>query len=475
MDWVIVLTSIQNLGLALLTLLFPLIFYILNSEKNSDLDKEIFLKDTISIISILLGIVLIYYPNFLPFYNYLCLNLVLGTVGIIIIIWYIYNAYSFVLRKDRIKQYKKYLERKSEFEEWWGYVLGSLSVEDGRSGEFIEYFDICTSKIDNILKNKNFEFFSPENALRTLNQYLYKNKSYFYINDNFSSILPKLFNWHWVCWSGRKDSDEKNKKQYYSAFREVDYLISQYFKYLILEQNNLLPGFFFHLKKYINTLDDNMNTYEYINDFSWFDAMFENITELNEMRFFSEDLLMFPKEWLISLDNFQNKKYENVLIVLWQHYSLWAQRKIMLSHGKFDKTLEMVTYDLFPDTDHVLWGEILYFFLSPYSTNSDQDNIEAKLDQFINVKRPLGYMSHIIDFKENPEEFKKYREGISNNTIKLSVKLFGGMFNVNELEIYIEKLEQGKYKEYSGEVGELKDELLKFLSLILFELKNEKQ
>jgi len=481
MDKTILITSIQNLGLALLTLLVPLIFSAFQEAKG-DLDRKIFFKKIISPLLLVISIVLIFSSSFCELlfkYNnlggqelYLKTYIILAIIGLVFVINIIRKCFLWIFRTSKLANRIKYFIETGDFWQWWGYLLNDNDADNGRRSELFLYFNVFKVNMDDLLGKRmphNQRLSGMVNLLATKMD-KWQDYTLLYDLDNFNYILK----WHWQCWSNSRkidndDIDKLTKENYHIVFREINDLIYRYFKYLTFENKEFLQTFCYYIDEYIKSLGE-FASFEYVNSFSFYDLFFENAKKLNNLDFFLEGI---SNNWLITLSNIE-KENNMVSLVLWTRYRSWAQKRIILSKGNMDDELEFLTYDLFPDTDHATWCKILYFFLSPFPDNVNEDNFIAKLNNFINANKPFGHMFHMVSYwvgdkemQETNNEHNKFTQ-----TIKLAVKLFGNWLSEENLKNYLKKLNQLEFTQLQGEKEESRKDLIKILEALLKELEN---
>ncbi len=181
----------------------------------------------------------------------------------------------------------------------------------------------------------------------------------------------------------------------------------------------------------------------------------------------------FPRQWKITKNNLTNK--ENIISRISLHEFLnWAQERIWRVEEDFDRALDDVSRNIFPEVEPVLWARILTFVFYPYSENRVKSVIERPWN-FGSARRVIVYSG----YPENNEEklwkkmsaMKRSAEEIEiKNTFELTYFLFPDQFLKEKLEEYIKNLKELKYDKASKEENKrlrlftIFEEMLKYKS-----------
>lgn len=160
----------------------------------------------------------------------------------------------------------------------------------------------------------------------------------------------------------------------------------------------------------------------------------------------------FPRKWKITKKNLTSE--ENVISRISLHNFLnWVQERIWQTKEDFDGNLDDVASNLFPEVEPILWAGILTFVFSPYGENRVKSVIERPWNFGF-----VGRMRMYSGYPENNKEEKEMSEAIFsaekievNKTFELAYLLFPDQFSRENLEKYINDLEELKYDKGSKE------------------------
>ncbi len=235
-------------------------------------------------------------------------------------------------------------------------------------------------------------------------------------------VFPKILEWHFKIW--RKEYEylkEEKKLEEGSDYSEISGILDAIFKRI--EERSVREreafSFFDHFKKHGEKYKqelvkgENGTEYYYIESlFSiFYQVFFENIGTSPERYDIYEGY--FPKEWKITKSNLESK--ENIISLATLHYFLpWAQERIWQAKEEFDRKLDDISTNLFPEVEPGLWAKILIFAFSLYGENRVKSAIERPWN-FGFTGRVRTYWGSL---EESEEEFNKRTSGMSRSAEK---------------------------------------------------------
>jgi hypothetical protein len=295
-------------------------------------------------------------------------------------------------------------------------------------------------------------------------------------------VFPKILCWHFLVWQKEKESLNKEEETslflYYNEItRILDYIIE------VIEERALKQKEAFYLFKYFKEhLNNNKNSYVKVNgDRKYYredlldifcEVFFENVDGSPEKYGIWEHY--FPIDWKIIITNLKDDN-NYISIIFLNSFLEWCQERISHPKGEFDKKLEEVNRNLFPNVDPIIWAKILIFVLAPF----------GHVKSTIEMPWTFGYLGRIRSYSgywgEKGEREKKIRELMNSqdqletkNTFELTFYLFKEKFSKENLINYIEELERLKYNEDTSEERKRLSLLDVFKNMLEFMSENEK-
>ncbi|MBU4480850.1 hypothetical protein KKH59_00875, partial [Patescibacteria group bacterium] len=334
------------------------------------------------------------------------------------------------------------------------------NIEKEFSIKPLHIFEYFAQKIDYLFKTKQLSI-----AKEYLNNYLtyLDNRSIIFLVV-FEEIFPKILEWHFEIW--KKKYEYLNKKEkldecgsYSKLSRILDSIVEKIEERSLKEREGF--SFFEQLKKHIDKYQKEIIGEHYYAEYFFMNiscpVFFENVTVSPEEYDIWEDY--FPEEWKITKTNLENE--ENIVSKVSLHEFLrWAQNRIWQAKEDFDRNLDDVSHNLFPEVEPVLWARILIFVFPPYGENRVKSVIERPWN-FGFVGRIRTYSR---DSRDNEEEFNKKMSAMMRTEKKAGTKntfdlifylakiypLFN-QFSKENLEKYINDLKELKYEKESKE------------------------
>jgi len=488
-------TVIQNLGLALLTILIPLAIAVLEDTNRrrkdkrkllGDLDLHVVLDYVFQIPRLLLWVAFIFLPFLLwdilvSLPTLRILPILLSGIGIYFIGQTILKGYLWV--KGRVWDFRfSYLNSFRDYKDvenvwrsvWQARVINREDIDLPSPNEEQKFFEVFVSQIENLLKNCegilfNFKKVKEKNRLKLISKLLndflrfINNRSVFFLSYHG---LQKILEWHFRIWKKNYEYlRDKNKIEEWGNYNEILRILDSIL-FKIEEralQERMAFCFFDHLKNHIEKYKEEKvdNEYYYVDYLlslnSLCKKLFEDIPSSPEHNIIWSHY--FPKQWKITKANLE-KKFR----ISWGMLNCfleWSRDKICEDLEKYDPTLDEILRELFPEVDPITFADILVFAICPWSGK--------RTEFFIKRKRNFGLAGRIRTFgfnfdpfdkesrkkkeRESFERVRKLEEEERKKAIELGYYLFKNQFTSQKLEEYVKELEKlkGKYEEDSME------------------------
>lgn len=459
----------QNVGLALLTILIPLVLFIFSLEKEAlfEWDKIVILDKVIEAKNLLISIALIFLPLFFWDYNSLFLKFILFlifTSGVIYLIKILFNSYHWIKAVEikeahdptnfRDSLRNKYLEEINNLSEkekvWiltWQKNISNTIYERNLIKKFI-------ANIDVLVENKNYDLLQKY----LQNFFVFVDKRALYDWVIYGDFFGKLLEWYFsFCIDKEKQKENKNDITYSETEAILSRLIEKFA--LVALQKGTAHLFFEELKKKIKDKDDKCIEKLFI--CSVCNVLFDNIADSQER--YNIWKYYFPEEWKITKETFEDEK--NSISKIWLNQFLqWAQSRICESKNKFDKNLDEASSKLFPSVEPTLWAKILTLLMRPWT----EDN---RMKSLVEHGPNFGYTGRIIvDFfkpeEKSLEQLHKRIKSQEDSTLELALILFKQEFTKEKLQSYIDNLNELKYNEKTQEETRRKNFIAIFQKMI---------
>jgi hypothetical protein len=275
-----------------------------------------------------------------------------------------------------------------------------------------------------------------------------------------NGALPKILEWHFKIWKQEYYYLTKRDKldewiSYSEISRTLDSILKKVEERAFKERRSHLffETFKNHVEKYKEQLiesEDKSKDYYIDSLFSvFYQVFFETIKNSPERYDIWEHY--FPKEWKITKDNLMNKG--NIISrISYREFLNWAQERIWQAKEDFDRDLDEVASNLFPEVEPILWARILIFIFSSYSENRVKSVIERPWN-FGFAGRIRLYSIYPKDYREEKmDDMERSAEKIeTHNTFELAHLLFREQFSKDNIEEYIKNLKALKYEKESKE------------------------
>jgi hypothetical protein len=460
----------QNIGLALLTILIPLAIVILTEvyrerfSKSSmipfiELDLHVILDDIFRIKRLILYSLMIFVP--LAFWEILdgTLHFLLASVssvGLIAMIFVILNVYRWTV-KDTFRFRFSYLSKNEicELTSVWGSIWKCENIEPINERRF---FIILSSKIDEITRKhaNNNELMAISQILKDFSTSFEKRSSFFKGID--FSVLPKMLEWNFHFWKLQRTYLQKQQSKSGKAndVMEFSYLlaISQSIKRVVLaisqasikQQSEYV--LFKGLKEHVDihkedfTIQIGTTTHSYLGYLfkDLFQFFFDSRDTIDNYHFWES----VPAEWKPTVSNIKQK--DNLVLRL-------------LLEGFFTKFQEGLFYDkpkagralpwFFREAEPQKFAIILLFAYTP--------NLEVKsaIERGWEIVQ-YAWRAHALASKDE-QDFKEQMKLIRERETKATYDLvysFSDLkttFALDNLDKYIASAKSLKYPKKSKE------------------------
>ena len=459
----------QSVGLALLTILIPVVLFIFSfsSKREIDLfewDKVVILDKVIQAKKLLISVTFIFLPLFfwslLPkfiLFPFFC-------IGVFNLVEILLNSYYWIktveiqgdhdLSNFRDNLRNRYLEETNNLSEkekiWiltWRQSILNTAHERNLLKKFVE-------NIDALIKNENFDFL--QRYLQNFFAFLSKRT----LSDwtIFETFFEKLLEWFFsFCAQGETKNNQNSRR-----FFEIKSFLSRLIEKFVLSALQKGPAslLFEVLEKGIEGKKDT-DCIKRIFDRSVCMILFDNFASSQEKNDIWRDY--FPKKWKITKTTYQDGS--NVMSKIWfDQFFAWALSRDWGSK-KYDSSLDIVASQLFPSVEPVLWAKILTLIMR---TGSADERIKLLVEQGTN----FGLLGRVIIDRSTSEEgsgklFFEYRKRSEDETLELTLILFKQYFTIEELQIYINCLNKLGYDKGTREESRRENFITIFEKMIL--------
>lgn len=476
--------TLQVIDMAFLTILIPVAIAIFGDKKEFEvLDRNVILDHVVQAKFFLFYLGFIFLPLLFWNISFLWLRfveIILWIVGIYFLSKILINSYywmkgnKFSLRFN----YLKNLKNIKDMEESWHSVWETEKINTQNE---LRFFEILSSSVEELLKNRKI---MNEN-LKTISKVLGDFDAF--INNRSIVLLmwpngafTKILEWHFKIWEKEyKYLIKKDKLDEWSRYSEISKTLDSIFQKVEERALKERESFFLEtLKKqsekykrqFIESEDKSIKYYyiEFLFDI-FYRVFFEVIENSPESYNIWKDC--FPKEWKITKSNLTSK--ENVISrISLNNFLNWAQGRIWQAKEDFDKNLDDVARNLFPEVEPILWARILTFVLSRYGENRVKSVIERSWN-FGYIGRVRTYSGYPEDdeeeFRRKMNEMMPSTERIeANSTFELTYLLFSNQFSKKNLEEYINNLKELKYNKESKEENKRLELLAIFDEMLIY-------
>ncbi len=285
-------------------------------------------------------------------------------------------------------------------------------------------------------------------------------------------VFPKILEWHFEMWEKTyRLIKEKEKLDEWASYNEVLRVSDSIVE--IIEERALKErasfSFFEQLKEHIDKHQKKVIGEHYYAKYFFMNVFcpifFKNITDSPERydvwkHYFPQK----PQDWKITKNNLKDK--ENIIPNIILHEFLrWTQDRILKREEEFDKKLEDVSENLFPEVEPIIWSRVLVFVLSSYGESRVKSMIERPWN-FGFIGRMRTYSGFPSDSekeldKKMSEAAQSEKKTETEKTFELAYLFFMQQFSKENLEKYIKEI-----KALKEEYGEDSKEERKRLELL---------
>lgn len=467
------------LGIALLTILIPLVIAILTDlyqkrrEQEKDfvkLDLHVILDEVFRFQWLLIYIALIFLPTM--FWETFSsrgshfIEIILSVAGIYFMGKTFYNIYHWnkgYVSKFRFKylSYLWYLKNQEDMVDVWRSVWQVKKIEppDNES----EYLKIFSLNIDQLLKTDE-KLETPLKLLDGFKSFINNRSSLSLVDE----IFPKILEWHYRALERETASfNDEKRERIRRAYNKLSSVLSSIIE--SIEERALKEGeaglFFSNLKEHSEA---HKNEKEYLEQHllkTFYKIFFENIESLPECETI---WVNFPEEWKVRKKWLDENNFMSRLTL--KPFLNLAAKRIPTDKKEHDRKLDIVSYSLFPEVEPIVWAKILIFLFAPMTPNNKVKCVIEHPWNFGLTGKPSG--GYRLPKKDDETDARKAHEEEVRNTFELATMLFKDTFSKENLEgYYIKDLAalEGKYEKDSKEefkrAGLLNifTEMLKFL------------
>lgn len=459
---------VQRVGIALLTILVPVAIVILagayqKNEKQEfrNLDLNVILDRVFKVKRLLLCIALIFLPMIVWEISSGSLRfivIILSIVGVIFVVSRLFDIYYWI--KGNVFKFRfSYLENlrnHRDMETVWYSVWQTKNVNPQNE---IGFFTAFSSAIDRLL--------GREKNLKTVAKLLYDFDNFI---DNRSiitlvllkDVFPKILTWHLKVWKKEYEyinQDEKlDEWEVYSEISGIlDSIIRKIEECALKERHSF--SFFKYFEKHA---ESHKTEFVLVNDEKryyidallsiFYQVFFEKVSASPECYAIWQHY--FPPEWKVTRGNWQDS--ENVFVKMsWNEFIKCLGERVWRPETNFDRELDDISSNLFPEVEPSIWAIILIFVFSPYG----KERMEAVIQRPWNfglVGRAKVYSGHAGESEEDFE--KRSRQMVhaqyeleKKNAFELTTLLFPQEFSKENLEKNIRNLKALKYGKESKE------------------------
>lgn len=441
---------LQVISMAFLTILIPVAIAIFGDKKEFEvLDRNVILDHVVEAKFFLFYLGLIFLP--LLFWNISSawlrfVEIILWAVGIYFMSNILINSYRWMKgNKFRLRfDYLNNLKDIKAMKESWHSVWEAEKINPQNERQF---FEIFSSIIEQLLKNNEQNLKTISKLIGDFDLFINNRSMIFLVLQN--GAFPKILEWHFKIWEKEyKYIAKEDKLDEGGGYGEISLILDSILKKIEERALKERAGFLFfktfkkhaetHKWRFVESEDKSKKYYycEYLFEI-FYRVFFEIIANSSEN--YNIWNHYFPSEWKITKNNLVNK--ENVISRnSWNNFLIWARERIRQTKEDYDRKLDDVSYNLFPNVDPILWAIILIFVFSSYGENRVKSVVEKRWN--------FGHFGRIRTFSENPKDAEKIE---ANHTFELAYLLFPSEFTKENLKQYINNLKELKYDVKSEE------------------------
>ena len=329
------------------------------------------------------------------------------------------------------------------------------STDWNKKKRFIEkdFFVAFSAQIDSILQSDEKEKWGilPKLLEGFLNNIQNRNKTFILV---FPEFFPKVLEWNFIFWKKQfskfaKDKEDRNETEVDIKTFEADHIIDQIIRYVTKEaltgNTSNAFSYFKHLEDHIDKhsteeIVGSKHAYVYIEHLPIYNDILDQLPKSRE----AYDIWghYFPTKWKITVSNLK----DHIVSRAWLNRFLeWSRSRVWGASDKkgWDKELDEISRELFPNVDPIIWAKILAFVMRPWSG--------SRVKEIIDNSPNFGYVGRVFsgwgdDVEKN---FVQQHEEELKNTIETAVFIFGGLFTIKNLNEWLSELDKFEYEKDS--------------------------
>jgi hypothetical protein len=469
-------TLMQNIGIAFVTLLIPLVLFIFEKEYLFEWDKIVILDKVINAKYLIISFGLIFFPLFMWNYDSYILKFILFIFflcGVSILINILFNSYHWIktieieshhdsnnFRSSLRNKYLKEVTNLSEKEKVWSLTWRNNIPNLLDERNFIKKFII---NIDALVSSYSLDMLSR--YLQTFIEFVEKRSLYDFVI--FNDLFPKILEWRFLFYQREKQERDSDEKKWFAIYNINENLI-KLIKIFVFSAINKSHSFLFFriLKNYVQGKKDNFLKGLFAQSIC--STFFDNIAEAKD----KYDIWhhYFPQEWKITRETIEDQ--DNIISNIWlSEFFHWAPNRILSPKGNkdFDENLEEISKELFPSVEPILWSKILIFLFTPWGEGDRMKSLVEREPNFGLMGR--GYTAWGSEDADIYKEIEKQNQA----TIELALLLFPGNFREEQLNKFIRDLKKLKYNDEAIEESRRKKYISIFEQIISLINQNKPQ
>ena len=268
----------------------------------------------------------------------------------------------------------------------------------------------------------------------------------------FPEFFPKILEWHFLLWKKQyseyaKDKPERATPDQYLF--EADHIVDSIIRHITKIS---LSGQSTHAFSYFKTLDEHTQKYgsEFIDGEKHrylYPSALPIYTDCFELIPKSSDSFdiwghYFPSSWKVTIANLK----DSIMARIWlDRFIHWSQSRLWKEGDGWDQELEELSRELFPSVDPITWAKIYTFALRPWSKSRVKSIVEKGTNFGLAGRVVTGWGD---DAEKN---LANIYESELQSTLDLAMHLFGSIFTKDNLDAWLNELQEFNYPEDSSE------------------------
>ena len=428
---------------AYLTILISVAIAIFDEKKEFEqLDRNVILDHIVKAKALLFYLGLTFFP--LLFWNASLpltrlLEIVIWAVGVGLITKVLFRSYHW-MKGNKFPLRLRYfgdLRNRQDLEEAWRSVWETENINFQNEHAFFKAFQPA---IERSLEGEKADLITAGKLLGDFNIFLRNRSDSFLLQLN--EVLNHTLVWHFNTWVKEQNYIEKEDKiekwaMYSELFRITDSIIETIEARALGGRSSF--SFFKAIQSHEEKYKGEVKSSQYYAEVLlhpfyqiFFDQIYNSPDRHNIWNHY------FPNEWKVTKRNLEIN--ENIVsTVSLNSYIDWASPRIWeASEGK-DFVLDDVSRNLFPEVDPIIWAKLLIFVYSPYG----EDRLRSVIERPWN----FGFIgrSKVYSSSQKKHVQSQYHSEESS-TFDLAIYLFADVFSKENLESYLQLLEQLSYQ-----------------------------